>query len=122
VFLASFIVYFAFGYACFMCICFKTAIWLFLAFLGQSLAFLVKTGWQPSSLLHPCIQDASGQGDAAEQIAADRLPQFSSVRIPVEYCSRVTRCLISSSVTTGLWSRSGYRRDRISETKGNALA
>ena len=26
--------------------------------------------------LHPCIHDASGQRDAAEQIAADRLPVF----------------------------------------------
>jgi len=35
-FLTSFNVYFVFGYACFMCICLKTAIWLFL---GQGLAF-----------------------------------------------------------------------------------
>jgi len=34
-FLTSFNVYFVFGYAYFMCICFKTAIWL----------FWVKTGW-----------------------------------------------------------------------------
>jgi len=34
---------FVFGYACFMCICFKTAIWI----------FLVKTGWQP------CTEDVS---------------------------------------------------------------
>ena len=26
--------------------------------------------------LHPCIYDASGQRDAAEHIAADRLPVF----------------------------------------------
>jgi len=31
-FLTSFNVYFVCGYAYFMCICFKTAIWLFLAF------------------------------------------------------------------------------------------
>jgi len=36
-FLTSFNVYFVFGYACIMCICLKTAIWL----------VLVKTGWQP---------------------------------------------------------------------------
>jgi len=36
-FLTSFNVYFVFGYACIMCICRKTAIWV----------FLVKTGWQP---------------------------------------------------------------------------
>jgi len=36
-FLTSFNVYFVCGCACFMCICLKTAIWL----------FLVKTGWQP---------------------------------------------------------------------------
>jgi len=36
-FLTSFNVYFALGYAYFMCIRFDTAIWL----------FLVKTGWQP---------------------------------------------------------------------------
>jgi len=29
IFLTSFIVYFVFGYACFMCICLKTTIWLF---------------------------------------------------------------------------------------------
>jgi len=38
-FLTSFNVYFVFDYACFMRICLKTAIWLFLAFLGQGLAF-----------------------------------------------------------------------------------
>ena len=46
-FLTSFNVYFVFGCACFMCVCLKTAIWVFLAFLGQGLAFFVKTGWQP---------------------------------------------------------------------------
>ena len=34
----------------------------------------------------------------------------------------VTRCSISSFVTAGLWSRSGYRGGRVGETKGNALA
>jgi len=29
-----------------------------------------------SLCLHPCIHDPSGQRDAAEQIAADRLPVF----------------------------------------------
>jgi len=44
-FLTSFDIRFVFGYACFMCIlCLKTAIWLVL---GQGLAFLVKTDWQP---------------------------------------------------------------------------
>jgi len=43
-FLTSFNVYFVFGYAYFMCICLKTAIWLFL---GQGMAFLMKTGGQP---------------------------------------------------------------------------
>jgi len=43
-FLASFNMYLAFGYERFMCIYLKTAIWLFL---GQGLAFLVKTGWRP---------------------------------------------------------------------------
>jgi len=38
-FLTSFNVYSVFGYAYFMCICLKTAIWPFLAFLGQGLAF-----------------------------------------------------------------------------------
>jgi len=52
-FLRSFNVYFVFGYACFMCICLKTAIWLFLAFLGQGMAFLVKlTSLQPDSTTH----------------------------------------------------------------------
>jgi len=43
-FLTSVDVYFVFGYARFMCICFKTAIW---HFLNQIWLFLVKTGWQP---------------------------------------------------------------------------
>jgi len=50
-FLTSFNVYFVFGYACFMCICLKTAIWLFL---GQGLAFFMKTGWQPC-----CVENCS---------------------------------------------------------------
>jgi len=37
-FLTSFNVYFVCGCACFVCICLKTAIWLFLAFFGQDLA------------------------------------------------------------------------------------
>jgi len=48
--------------------------------------------------------------------------QSSSVRIPIGYGGRVTRCSISSFVTAGLWPRSGYRDGRVSETKGNALA
>jgi len=35
--------------------------------------------------------------------------QFYSVRMPIEYCGRVTRCWNSSCVTAGLWPRSGYR-------------
>jgi len=46
-FLTSFNAYFVFGFACIMCICRKTAIWLFL---GHGLAFLVKTGWQSCGL------------------------------------------------------------------------
>ena len=38
-FLASFNVYFVFGIACFMCICLKTAIWLFLPFWVTSSGF-----------------------------------------------------------------------------------
>jgi len=38
-FLMSFNVYSVCGCACFMCICIKPAIWLFLVFLGQGLAF-----------------------------------------------------------------------------------
>jgi len=38
-FLTSFNVYLVCGCACFMCICLKPAIRLFLAFLGQGLAF-----------------------------------------------------------------------------------
>jgi len=38
-FLTSFNVNFVFGCACFIFICLKTVIWLFLAFLGQGLAF-----------------------------------------------------------------------------------
>jgi len=36
-FLTSFNVYFVFSFICFMCICLKTAIWLFL---GQGLTFI----------------------------------------------------------------------------------
>jgi len=43
-FLTSFNVYFVFGYAYFMCICLKTAIWLFW---DKVWLFLMKTGWQP---------------------------------------------------------------------------
>jgi len=46
-FLTSFNVYFVCGCACFICMCPKTAIWLFLAFLDKVWHFLVKTGWQP---------------------------------------------------------------------------
>jgi len=38
-FLTGFNVYSVFAYACFMCICLKTAIWLFLTFLAQGLFF-----------------------------------------------------------------------------------
>jgi len=43
-FLTSSNVYFVCGCACFMCICLKTAIWVFLA-------FLIKTGWQPCCVI-----------------------------------------------------------------------
>jgi len=46
-FLTSFNVYFAFGYACFMCICLKTAIWLFL---GERSGFF---WWKQVS--NPCV-------------------------------------------------------------------
>jgi len=71
--------------------------------------------------LHPCIHDASGQRDAAEQIPADRLPVFQR-KDTDRICGRVTRCSISGFVTAYLWPRSGYRGGRVSETKGNALA
>ena len=68
-----------------------------------------------------CIHDASGQRDAAEKIAADRLPVFQREDTD-GMCGRVRRCSISSSVTAGLWSRAGYRGGRVSEKIGNALA
>jgi len=47
-FLTSFDVHFVFGYACFMYICIKTAIWLFSGLLWDKVwLILVKTGWQP---------------------------------------------------------------------------
>ena len=46
-FLTSFNVYFVFGYACFMCICLKTTIWLFLTFLAQGLFFWWKQVGNP---------------------------------------------------------------------------
>ena len=73
------------------------------------------------SRLHPYIHDASGQHDAPEQIAADKLPVFQLKDID-RMCGRVTRCSISCFVTAGLWSQSGYRGGRVSETKGNTLA
>jgi len=66
---------------------------------------------------HACIPVS----DAAEEIAADRLPVFQR-KDTDRICGRVTRCSISSFVTAGLWFRSGYRVGRVSETKGNALA
>jgi len=42
----EFNIYFVFGYACSMCICLKTAIWLFCLFWDKVWIFLVKTGWQ----------------------------------------------------------------------------
>ena len=42
--LTGFNAYFVCGCACFMCICLKTAIWLFWDKVWLS---LVKTGWQP---------------------------------------------------------------------------
>jgi len=56
--------------------------------------------------LHPCIHDTSGQRDAAEQIAADRLPVFQP-KDTDRICGRVTRCSISNFVTGRLRSLSG---------------
>jgi len=61
--------------------------------------------------LQPCIHedhDDSGR-DAAEQIAADRLPIFQR-----KNTYRIWWLCY--------WLRSGYRVGRVSETKGNALA
>jgi len=70
--------------------------------------------------LHPCIHDASGQRDAAEEIVAGRLAVFQR-NDTNRICGRVTRCSISSFETAGLWPWSGYRGGRVSETKSNAL-
>jgi len=43
-FLTIFNIRFVFDYACFMWICLKTGIWLFLAFLGQRSAFFGENG------------------------------------------------------------------------------
>jgi len=48
--------------------------------------------------------------------------RFHGVKIPIEYGGRVTRCSINSFATAGLWSRSGFRGGRVSETQSNALA
>jgi len=66
----------------------------------------VTSHWQQLRLHsrpHPCIHHASGQRDATEQVAADRLPVFQRKHTD-RICSRV-----SSFVTAGLWSRCGYR-------------
>jgi len=47
-----------------------------------------------SRLLHSYIYDALGQRDATEQITVEKGYQFSSVRIPIEYGGRGTRCSI----------------------------
>jgi len=46
--------------------------------------------------------------------------QFSQRNDTDRICAHVTRCSISSFVTTELWSRSGYRGGRVNETKGIA--
>jgi len=73
------------------------------------------------SRLHTCIHDASGQRDAAEQIAADRLPVFQR-KDTDRVCGRIARFSISSFVKAGLWPRYAYWGGRVSETKGVALA
>ena len=59
--------------------------------------------------------------DAAEQIAADRLPDFQG-KDTDRMCGLVTRHSISCFVTAGLWPRSGYWDGHVSETKGDAVA
>jgi len=71
--------------------------------------------------LHPFIHHASGRRDAVEKIAAGRLPVFQRNDTD-RICAHVTRCSISSFVTAGLLSRSGYWGGRVSETKGDAAA
>ena len=51
---------------------------------------------------------AASRRDAAEQIAADRLPVFQR-KDTDRICGRVARCSVSSFVKAGLWSRSGNR-------------
>jgi len=64
---------------------------------------------------HACIPVCTTLQDNVMQLRKLLLTgyQFSSVRIPIEYCGRVTRCLISSFITAGLWPRSGYRSGRV---------
>ena len=59
--LTSFNVYFVFVYAYFMCSLYaaKLLSGLFWLFLGQSLAFLVKIGWQPCSAATGKVGDMS---------------------------------------------------------------
>jgi len=66
--------------------------------------------------IYTFTQQSSGntERDAVEQSAADRLPVFQ--RKDADRM-RVTRCSMNSFVIAGLWSRSGYRDDRVSETK-----
>jgi len=56
-FLTSFYVYFVFGYACFISICLKTAIWIFPAFLEQGLAIFGED--RLATLSHAIIMDKS---------------------------------------------------------------
>jgi len=50
-FLTNFNNYFVFDYACFMRICLKTGIWLFLAFFGTRSGFLGENGWATMLLI-----------------------------------------------------------------------
>jgi len=52
--LMSFNINFMFGYACFMRISLKTAVWLFLTSFGTRPGFFVKTGCSPDYHLHFC--------------------------------------------------------------------
>ena len=94
--------------------------------LEEFIVWFVTSHWHllcMHSRLNPCIVSTILQ-DNVTQLSKLLLTgyQFSIVRIPIEYGGRATWCSISSFVTAGLWTQSGYQGGRVSETKGNALA
>ena len=72
------------------------------------------------SRLNPCIHDASGQRDAAEQIAADRLPVFQ--RKDADRISQSCYAVLDQEFCNSWTVAAVWIPGRVSEIKVNALA